>query len=164
MPVYSRLTQSGTAICLLVFATIVTVAFGPLIVKSWISSDWPSVSGTVDSAEIERPDSSWRVNIKYHFDVGGKRIESDRYELGEKPFISGASVSSLGNEMIAQAVHRGCPSGQAVRVFYNPHNPSEAVLSPGLNGAGVVIALFLLGLYLVGFSWIFKLARLRRRQ
>ena len=69
---------------------------------------------------------------------------------------SATSPSSSDSAWAAQAV-AGHPVGSQTKVFYNPRNPQEAVLSPGVDGSDLVLMLFLMPFNMVtlGFcTWV----------
>ena len=85
-------------------------------------SQWPSTMGTVMMSRIEQRSSSeggytdYPV-VQYSYQVGGQAYQS--YKLAP-----GAEVGGTG----AGKVVARYPAGAQVMVFYNPQNPSEAVL------------------------------------
>ena len=85
-------------------------------------SQWPSTMGTVKMSAIEQRSSSeggytdYPV-VQYSYQVGGQAYQS--YKLAPGPEVGGSG---------ARKVVERYPAGAQVMVFYNPENPSEAVL------------------------------------
>lgn len=85
-------------------------------------SQWPSTMGTVMMSTIEQRSSSdsgytdYPV-VQYSYQVGGQAYQS--YKLAPGPEVGGTG---------ARKVVARYPAGAQVMVFYNPENPSEAVL------------------------------------
>ena len=129
-----------------------------VLAKSKASMEWPTVQGTVRSAEVlqekERDRSSstrreritYRPDIVYDFEVNGTAY-------------SGARVGVLhvasSNRGKADGVVARYPVGSEVTVFYDPGDPQTAVLEPGVSwfsympvvGGGVFI---LAGIVMLG--------------
>jgi hypothetical protein len=109
------------------------------------SRDWPSTSGTVESAAVAmQPESNERklfgARVRYRYEVGGRGFTGERisFESGPSP-----------NRGLAEAIVQRYAPGSTVRVFYDPAHPERAVLEPGgtkllpwlLRGAGILLAL-----------------------
>lgn len=106
------------------------------------SRTWPSVDGEIFTSRIKRhtddEGTHYSADIEYRYRVDGKEFESSVIVIG------GHSYSAHG------AVGR-YPQGQQVKVAYNPSNPHQAVLEPGVEstqmqtiGVGVMFgALFM---------------------
>lgn len=91
--------------------------------KMAAASQWPSTMGTVRMSMLESrssSDNSGSTNypvVHYSYQVGGQMYQGSKIAPGMEVGGSGA-----GN-VIARY-----PAGAQVMVFYNPQNPSEAVL------------------------------------
>lgn len=97
--------------------------------KDLAASKWPSVEGRIVSSSIasglrsgKGVSSRWyRPSVSYEFQVGGA-----------SPAFKGTEISSIitssTDEGWARSVIASYPTGAKVRVFYNPENPSEALL------------------------------------
>lgn len=84
-------------------------------------SQWPSTMGTVLMSTLERRSSSEGSTdypvVQYSYQVGGQAYQS--YKLAPGPAVGGTGAGKV----VARY-----PAGAQVMVFYNPENPSEAVL------------------------------------
>jgi hypothetical protein len=110
------------------------------------SSGWPSAKGVVTSSSLSSTkhlgagsSENWTVHVTYSFKVGGKsRIGSAIHKGGFPSYDSKAE---------ARAVLSRYGDGTAVTVFYDPADPSDAVLEPGVSAATSSLAV---GALLVG--------------
>jgi hypothetical protein len=84
-------------------------------------SQWPSTIGTVNNSYLERRSSdSGSTNypvVHYSYQVGGQAYQGVKIAPG--PEVGGMGAGKV----IARY-----PTGAQVMVFYNPQNPSDAVL------------------------------------
>ena len=85
-------------------------------------SQWPSTMGTVLMSTLERRYSSESGTVdypvvQYSYQVGGKNYQGSRLAPG--PEVGGTGAGKV----VARY-----PIGAQVMVFYNPQNPTEAVL------------------------------------
>jgi hypothetical protein len=85
-------------------------------------SEWPSTMGTVNTSYLERRSSSEGGStnypvVQYSYLIGGQGFQSTKLAPG--PEVGGTGAGKV--------VER-YPAGAQVMVFYNPQNPSEAVL------------------------------------
>src|SRR5215208_3951967 len=85
-------------------------------------SQWPSTMGTVMMSRIEQRSSSeggytdYPV-VQYSYQVGGQAYQN--YKLAPGPEVGGSGAGKIVGRY---------PAGAQVMVFYNPQNPSDAVL------------------------------------
>ena len=85
-------------------------------------SQWPSTMGSVIASRLEQRSSSeggytnYPV-VQYSYQVGGQAYQS--YKLAPGPVVGGTGAGKV----VARY-----PVGAQVMVFYNPQNPSDAVL------------------------------------
>lgn len=91
--------------------------------KASAAQNWPTASGTVVESRLETRRSSnnrgW-VNyprVVYTYSVGGQSYSSDRISPGLE--VGGTS---------APGVVARYPVGSQVKAYYNPQNPSDAIL------------------------------------
>lgn len=86
-------------------------------------SQWPSTMGTVHASYLERRSSSNNGGstnypvVQYSYQVGGQVYQSTKLAPG--PEVGGTGAGKV----VARY-----PAGAQVMVFYNPQNPSDAVL------------------------------------
>src|SRR2546429_5127182 len=90
---------------------------------------WPTVTGRIVNAAVEDgpprgrpiPVASHRAVVTYVYEVEGKEWESHRVFMGDEQFRTGDDARDR--------VRRYEP-GTPVQVYYDPQNPSSAVLEP----------------------------------
>ncbi len=120
------------------------------------SESWPTVEGVITFAEVRVHQPSVRdrrelglktrytPRITYRYQVDGKTYEN--HVIGRYGYTSKwASGISRGQYAV----------GKPVTVYYNPENPAESVLEPGLGGYALApcgLALLFLALA-VRFGW-----------
>ena len=129
---------------------MVAVAFGTIIalifvavgsgILSWtavnfvyafLSRRWPQVVGTVVVSDLQRSrDSeggySYRPEVSYRYSVDGQELVANRTCFGDRLELSWSAPA-------VRAVRR-YPAGASVAVHYDPDDPGDAVLEPGING------------------------------
>jgi hypothetical protein len=107
--------------------------------RQFNSSHYPSAVGTVTQSEAKVHKSShgqtnYDTSINYRFDVGGRAFTGARLRFNPGTVPDKASANRL------VAAH---PAGSTVLVYYNPNDPMESVLMPGINGSDLMLFLFL---------------------
>jgi len=115
------------------FFGIILMLGGMAMIVRWVylmyraihSKNWPSNFGTITSSEIVRVGrSSWLPKITYKYSANEEEFEGKRIRL---------SSSSCSMQCLAQKVLDNYPLNSPVSVFYNPNNPKDSVLSPGVT-------------------------------
>lgn len=81
------------------------------------SSDWPSTEGRVTHSIIARGGETSGLHFRYDFTVEGRDYTGERVSFG----------SVRGRRVVEEY-----PQGAEVTVYYDPANPGESVLEPGL--------------------------------
>jgi hypothetical protein len=96
-----------------------------LLWRAWqdkqASVDWPWVDGVVTQCEAE-VGVSWRLRLRYDYEVGGTRYVGDRLRAMPERFPTKED---------ALVYEQRFKPGQKVRVFHDPAKPSSSVLIPG---------------------------------
>ena len=120
------------------FALIFTVAFGGIglymllayfraYLQTNYSQRWPNVDGQIVTSEVLHQTSSSshgvssttsEPHVEYTYSVNGQTYQGRHIDFG----------LTISNSSDAKKVVRHYPVGAIRKVFYNPHNPSEAVL------------------------------------
>jgi hypothetical protein len=113
---------------------------------------WPVTEGTVTVSELTgRKRNSWK--LEYQYTVAGQPYTGTRYAFEPMPIQGEREVTR------AIAAH---PAGSAVAVSYNPDDPAEGVIRPGLRGCTLWMALFLTPFVIVGLAmWVGLVRRYR---
>ena len=104
------------------------------ISEAGTSADWPTVQGTIVSSAVDsrrsstsqgRPRTTFHADVRYKYAVGGAELVGDRVTVGDDTSTS----SSDAREIVARY-----PAGSKVTVSYDPANPAQSVLEPGVHG------------------------------
>jgi hypothetical protein len=128
-----------------------------------VALGYPSTSGRVTGSHVWRGPSGggvqiFRPDIKYNYEVAGKRYAGNRYCYGP------ALLSDLATASRIVAENR---VGASVTVYYDPRNSADSLLYRGVTGADLLVGLFLLpfNAAILGVWWIFaEFLRLRRKR
>jgi hypothetical protein len=133
--------------------------------KARESRSWPTVKGRITQCDVVRKGGTtgrgvsnvrYEIELAYSYTVDGKRFRGDRMQ------VFGVSHKF---EDDAQEHARQYPVGKAVPVYYNPDDPEDAVLEPGIvpsasvqggrwaSIGGVVVGVIVLLLALFGGRW-----------
>jgi hypothetical protein len=126
----------------LFWSGIVSVFDGILItgaVRQARAESYPSVEGEITRSRITTHHDSeggttYGADLEFTYRVGGAAYTSDKYRYGEM---------SSSDRSLAAGIVRAHPVGSAAAVYYNPRNPSDAILQPGIAGQDLMLALFL---------------------
>ncbi len=126
---------SLTAGLLVIVAAAFFIGGVIVIVSERTASAWPSVEGLVISSElasedIERKNAAtgretrvtrWRVDVRYGYEVGGRRLEGTSIRLLDV---------ATPDRVQAERQFALYPAGAKVRVYHEPDDPANAVLEP----------------------------------
>ena len=113
---------------------------------------FPTTEGMVTRSGVKADGDTHRLDLAYDYTVGGRRYTGTRYCYSEMGTGAGAW----------RKVSDGLPVGAAVAVSYDPTDPADALLRPGLTGFHLSMLWFLtpFNVIMLG-SWV-ALARVRR--
>lgn len=102
----------------------------PTLDAAKASTTWPTVDGTVTESRVETKKSnernegpSYRAVVIYDYKVNDESYTSERIWFGSE-------VSTSKRAQMREVVDQ-FPEGQQTTVYYDPEDPSEAVLQPG---------------------------------
>ena len=154
---------SGFLIGFGLFWTGMTLLFDGFIIKSAMQQvaarEFTSAPGKVLASEVTTHDSddgtTYGVRVTYSYTVSGQEYTGDRLRYGQ--------VSSSSYPQARKAAAK-FPVGSPITVYYNPSDPQDALLRPGLTGGDLFMALFMtpFNAVMLGFWW-FGWSRLMRR-
>jgi hypothetical protein len=155
-----------TAWALLFLAIGVAItAFGLYRLRiAWASSQWPTVTATIISSDVETRHRSgdptgartergfeYIPKVVYEYSVDGKALEADRITFDDLRFDV---------HLAAKAVADRYAPGSEVSVSYDPERPDRAVLEPGLAWTAYLLPAFGVVLTLSTIAaWIFPSLR-----
>ena len=132
----------GGGVCFIFFVIGIFITRAAILNrrKAEESTSWPSVQGTITKAWVEtqkHEDDDGSVTIthfprwEYEFVISGMTYTSQNISFG--------GTGGSHNEYEAQEGLNQYPVNSQVQVFYNPSNPEEAVLEPGMQGTMTLI-------------------------
>lgn len=85
------------------------------------------------TSELEQGGTTWKPAIVYGYVVNGTSYLSSRVQ-----FMNVVSGSSTFRDSLAKNISEEYPVGKTVTVYYDPDNPEDAVLEPGVGFAIIV--------------------------
>lgn len=148
---------SQSATILLVGAAVMALCGLALLYVAWrarsrgaASTSWPTVRARILTAELKRVKHSFLPVITYQYAVDGKSYTGSRVVFR----------SSHGNEAEGKRLIEAYPVNSDRNVHYNPANPADAVLEPGVQGGmGMIIfALAVVAVAAAFFVWYVRVA------
>ncbi len=126
----------GLVIAMAVFAA--AVFFAVPTVEQILAQGYTTTTGTITHSNIQRGRGSLRhlamssADIAYTYRVAGKDYSSNRYRYGWLYSTSWGGTT--------EAIVADLPVGKNVTVYYAPHDPSNAILQPGIGGSDLLMA------------------------
>jgi hypothetical protein len=117
------------------------LAFGVVFLRDAnASANWPTTPGRVENVRVTwdnvgstqaAPERAYSFIVTYSYAVAGEPYAGNRYSLGEGSTATGRRFPS--EEAARNAAAAAYRSGQDVTVYYDPADPAQAVLQPGVN-------------------------------
>jgi hypothetical protein len=137
-----RLPRFAAALCLVGCSAIIGAFDGFAawrIARQQSARHFPRVAGTVRSSEVEFAEgdaesAAYLPKIEYDYVVAGRRYTGDRYRYGTIGHPSHAAV---------ERIVRRHAQGRETKVYYNPTDPADSLLQPGVDGSDLLLLLFL---------------------
>jgi len=125
------------------------------------SNDWPQVTGEVTKSEVTQRTRRhkngktikvYSAKVHYQYTTDGKPYNNQSVMLADRQEAN-----------IQAAIEKQYPVGKKFNVYYNPENPSDAVLEPGLTTDHIITGLFLLvSIFAMAFALYRNAARRKR--
>lgn len=119
------------------------------IVRSRRSRRWPSVMGRVLSSEVSsnlvKASTNYWPNVRYEYEVEGMSHNNDTIGFGQ----NGNATLGMASALVAQY-----PSGQQVKVFYDPNSPKTSCLQTNTLNSGTYVAVFIGVFFIFGALFI----------
>lgn len=136
---------------------VLAIGFKKVLVAA-ASKNWPTVPGVVVESgvaanppaagaprQVEQATTSYGAHIRYEFSVDGKKFQGER--IG--PADYSASYKSRVDEVAARY-----PKDGEVTVYYQPSNPAECLLEPGVAFQTWLLPALGVVLLAVGAFWL----------
>lgn len=135
---------SGCQSCLGIFglAAVFLLVGGGLLWWGWnilqdarASASWPTVDGRVTRSEVtESTDAdgadTYRPEVTYEYQVDDRSYENSTIKFGE---------NSYSTRRRAEEIAANYPVGKRVTVAYDPNEPGQSVLEPGVTGGSYIV-------------------------
>jgi uncharacterized protein DUF3592 len=134
-----------TAKALLVFGGLLLISGVKTLYIGVASPYWPTTEGRVFYSTPRSAGQSYSAQLWYEYNVNGKRYVAGDY---------GAGGNFTPYRDVARAAATRYSAGRLVTVYYNPSDPSQALLEPGLWYGNLIIPS--LGLVVLGVAWLAK--------
>lgn len=126
------ITSIFIGVIFIITGYLVFVKFGrPGLEEAKASQEWPSVQGTIERSQVVRKrrgsnkKTTYSADVIYRYSVAGESFESNQVRFG-----GDVSSSSSKHAYKTTGLY---PKGKRVTVYYNPKEPSAAVLEAGSN-------------------------------
>ena len=142
VPRQRRRSRLATVLACLGWAVLLFGAWQ--IYRGIASTSWPAADGRVVYSHA-RTGSAYETMLWYEYFIDQRRYLASNYRNGgnASPFRS-----------VAENAAKRYPEGRAVKVYYNPANPAEALLEPGVWWGNFVAPI--VGAILLGAAWLAK--------
>jgi hypothetical protein len=124
------------AVCLGFFVVLVCGIGLFLLREDWrVWRTFRPTMATITQSEVESRyfvrGANHNVRVRFMYRVGAREYESGRYRIGE--------VAELGGRRAAERLVAQLPPGSTHAAWYDPAEPSVAVLRRGLNWGGLIV-------------------------
>jgi hypothetical protein len=120
------------------------------ILLSQRSTNWQPTAGVIVSSDLGVEDDGdgntlYSAKIQYTYTLEGQQLQGDRVFFG--------AMSTSERQQVFDLLLK-YPIGTAVTVYYDPADPSQAVLEPGIHGANWFLPILGAAFGLVGLAFI----------
>lgn len=126
-----------------------------LFAPAWESRGWKEAEGVVTGHRVVSV-YHWKtarpaVRVNYAWQVDGVKFQGDRFSHSRSvPGLPGESPERVMEDFRKSPAMGKWRIGAKVAVFYDPRNPSEAVLEKGQGGLGAGLGVLGAGIALCG--------------
>jgi hypothetical protein len=122
---FTRVWLMGWTSCVLLFDVFLVGA----LAQQFCALTFPTTEGRITQSGVQSEstpsrETSYRLALGYEYEVNGQQYTGTRY----------CSTELDANARAWHGVAAEFPVGAAVRVYYNPDDPADALLHPGLTG------------------------------
>ena len=125
-PKSSRIQRFVAGLLLLGFPLLVTLG----VLKYRAAQKWSETTCTIASYDVSKGRRGYVFNLTYRYSVGGRRYESQQYDLF---YDLNTGKAEFGKRH---------PRGSQVTCYVDPDNPQDAVLYRGVSQIPFVLWLF----------------------
>lgn len=159
-----RLDRAGSCLGACLPALIFLVVGAGLTWWGWnilgnakASTSWPKATGRIISSSVEYSrDSdghdSYKPEVTYTYAVNNRFYKSHAIKFGE---------NSYDNKPVANEIANRYAVGKKVVVYYDPQNPENSILEPGVTGGsyivlGIGVLFVMIGLIVPPLAFFFR--------
>lgn len=104
----------------------------PTLNEGWEMASWPSTTATLTQARLNSSSSdgttTYGVEASYHYRVNGRDFNNDRVAIN-----SGNDNIGDFQQQLGERLERHYRNEQPVTVYYNPNDPSDALLDRNIR-------------------------------
>ncbi|MDX1951586.1 MAG: DUF3592 domain-containing protein [Verrucomicrobiota bacterium] len=126
--------------------------FGRNIFKQIQAHSFPTTQGKIIHVALEkrnaRKSETYIPVIRFAYEVNGRSYTSEKFRFDHGP----SSSRSYSRRIVAEN-----PKDSTALVYYNPNNPGEGILYPGIDGSDLFVLMFMLPFNLIAFGILFAL-------
>ena len=129
-----------SAIILVVVGLLIMVVGIEEIRLAKNSTNWSSTEGYITKSTIRENqdsdgDTTYKSVIEFSYEVRRRKLSANRVFFGALGIFTG-------NRNYYQRVAQKYYKGKTVKVFYNPHQPQQAVLEPGISKKSFILLIY----------------------
>lgn len=160
----NMLIGSGIGIIFMVIGSFLSFIGYQQLKNAHDSLKWSITNGIILSSEIEKHEDSehstnYEAYVRYEYNVGGKHYLSNQVSFGQY---------GSNDPEHARSIVRQYEKGEKISVHFNPSNPNESILEPGVSfGTFIPLGLgfgFLgIGTFVAVTSWLIDPKQRQRR-
>lgn len=140
------------AVFWLLFCAAIVLTFDVFAVwrtaRQYSTVHYRAVEGRVSSSEVEvnvdGESTAFLPKIEYDYTVAGRHYRGSRYRYG--------TIGHPSHQEMERIV-RQHPQGSMTKVYYDPANPADSLLKPGLDGSDFLLLLFLAPMNVLVAAW-----------
>jgi hypothetical protein len=136
-----KLTLSGCLNALFFLAVFGLIGAGlsywgwTILQNARASASWPTAEGVISSSEVSHSTDaeggdSYSPEVDYQYTVDGLPFSDSTIKFGE---------NSYDRRRTAEEIAATYPVGRPVTVYYDPEEPDNAVLEPGVSGGSYIV-------------------------
>jgi hypothetical protein len=116
-----------------------------IILKARKTQDWPYVEGVIEESRLSSDKNDLLPYILFSYSIG----ERDYRQTMEFP------VDITPSQEFAKSYVQKYPVGSRAQVYYDPDNPQNATLEPGLGKGDWLVLAMGLGMLVLGLGILF---------